>query len=80
MRTGRLAGVADYSLKKLNALLDDAGVDRTRLMRKEQLVDKVRPTGQPVRPRPGPPQSVLRSADPSLLPCLPALPCRRARY
>ena len=45
MRASRLAGVADYSLKKLNALLDEAGVDRTRLMRKEQMVEKVRPTG-----------------------------------
>jgi len=44
MRSGRLAGVADYSLKKLNALLDEAGVDRTRLMRKEHVVEKVRLT------------------------------------
>ena len=38
----RLAGVADYSQKKLQALLDEAGVDRSRITRKEQLVEKVR--------------------------------------
>ena len=45
----RLAGVADYSQKKLHAVLDEAGVDRSRITRKEQLVEKVRSRPSPLR-------------------------------
>jgi hypothetical protein len=37
----RLAGLADYSQKKLAALLDSAGVDRSGIVLKKGLYEKV---------------------------------------